>query len=80
MDNINVCKIIKRITDAISESELCNDKASSADVCVCVCFPQSSIYSLVLKSIISFSTIILLGLIIAYHCCEVQVTYPFIIM
>lgn len=45
-----------------------------------VCFPQSSVYSLALKSIISFSTFILLGLIIAYHCCEIQVTYLFIIM
>ena len=35
--------------------------------------PQSSIYSLALKSVISLSTIILVGLIIAYHCCEVQV-------
>ncbi|XP_045914712.1 small conductance calcium-activated potassium channel protein 1-like [Micropterus dolomieu] len=35
-------------------------------------YSKSSIYSLTLKSIISFSTIILLGLIIAYHCCEVQ--------
>ncbi|XP_044027573.1 small conductance calcium-activated potassium channel protein 1-like isoform X2 [Siniperca chuatsi] len=35
-------------------------------------YSKSSIYSLALKSIISFSTIILLGLIIAYHCCEVQ--------
>lgn len=50
-------------------------------VCVfmCVCLPQSSIYSLTLKSIISLSTIILLGLIIAYHCCEVQVIYLFMI-
>ncbi|XP_070777244.1 small conductance calcium-activated potassium channel protein 1-like [Enoplosus armatus] len=35
-------------------------------------YSKSSIYSLTLKSIISFSTMILLGLIIAYHCCEVQ--------
>ncbi|XP_036948552.1 small conductance calcium-activated potassium channel protein 1-like isoform X2 [Acanthopagrus latus] len=35
-------------------------------------YSKSSIYSLALKSVISFSTIILLGLIIAYHCCEVQ--------
>ncbi|TKS88348.1 Small conductance calcium-activated potassium channel protein 3 [Collichthys lucidus] len=35
-------------------------------------YSKSSIYSLALKSIISLSTIILLGLIIAYHCCEVQ--------
>ncbi|GAA6227273.1 small conductance calcium-activated potassium channel protein 1-like [Lates japonicus] len=35
-------------------------------------YSKSSIYSLTLKSIISLSTIILLGLIIAYHCCEVQ--------
>ncbi|XP_023265588.1 small conductance calcium-activated potassium channel protein 1-like isoform X1 [Seriola lalandi dorsalis] len=35
-------------------------------------YSKSSIYSLALKSIISFSTIILVGLIIAYHCCEVQ--------
>lgn len=41
---------------------------------LCICCPQSSVYSLALKSIISFSTIILLGLIIAYHCCEIQVT------
>ncbi|KAM9776063.1 small conductance calcium-activated potassium channel protein 1-like isoform X2 [Syngnathus typhle] len=35
-------------------------------------YSKSSIYSLTLKSIISLSTILLLGLIIAYHCCEVQ--------
>ncbi|KAF7664797.1 hypothetical protein LDENG_00164830 [Lucifuga dentata] len=35
-------------------------------------YSKSSIYSLTLKSVISLSTIILLGLIIAYHCCEVQ--------
>lgn len=39
--------------------------------------PQSSVYSLAFKSIISFSTIVLLGLIIAYHCCEVQVEHLF---
>lgn len=41
-------------------------------VCVCV-FLQSSMYSLALKCLISLSTIILLGLIIAYHAREVQV-------
>lgn len=41
---------------------------------MCVCLPQSSVYSLALKSVISLSTLILLGLIVAYHCCEVQVT------
>ncbi|XP_056154421.1 small conductance calcium-activated potassium channel protein 1-like [Lampris incognitus] len=35
-------------------------------------YSKSSIYSLALKSVISLSTVILLGLIIAYHCCEVQ--------
>ncbi|XP_034016774.1 small conductance calcium-activated potassium channel protein 1-like [Thalassophryne amazonica] len=35
-------------------------------------YSKSSIYSLALKSLISLSTIILLGLIIAYHCSEVQ--------
>ncbi|XP_057683223.1 small conductance calcium-activated potassium channel protein 1-like isoform X1 [Corythoichthys intestinalis] len=35
-------------------------------------YSKSSIYSLTLKSIISVSTILLLGLIVAYHCCEVQ--------
>ncbi|XP_070702560.1 small conductance calcium-activated potassium channel protein 1-like [Pempheris klunzingeri] len=35
-------------------------------------YSKSSIYSLALKSVISISTIILVGLIIAYHCCEVQ--------
>ncbi|XP_078124092.1 small conductance calcium-activated potassium channel protein 3-like [Sander vitreus] len=35
-------------------------------------YSKSSVYSLALKSIISFSTFILLGLIIAYHCCEIQ--------
>ncbi|XP_029299104.1 LOW QUALITY PROTEIN: small conductance calcium-activated potassium channel protein 1-like [Cottoperca gobio] len=35
-------------------------------------YSKSSVYSLALKSVISFSTIILLGLIIAYHCCEIQ--------
>ncbi|XP_030597428.1 small conductance calcium-activated potassium channel protein 1-like isoform X2 [Archocentrus centrarchus] len=35
-------------------------------------YSKSSIYSLALKSVISFSTLILIGLIIAYHWCEVQ--------
>ncbi|XP_029370672.1 small conductance calcium-activated potassium channel protein 1-like [Echeneis naucrates] len=35
-------------------------------------YSKSSIYSLVLKSVISLSTFILVGLIIAYHCCEVK--------
>nr|XP_057902928.1 small conductance calcium-activated potassium channel protein 1-like isoform X2 [Doryrhamphus excisus] len=35
-------------------------------------YSKSSVSSLTLKSIISVSTIILLGLIVAYHCCEVQ--------
>ncbi|XP_054618894.1 small conductance calcium-activated potassium channel protein 1-like isoform X2 [Dunckerocampus dactyliophorus] len=35
-------------------------------------YSKSSVFSLTLKSIISVSTIILLGLIVAYHCCEVQ--------
>ncbi|XP_061616619.1 small conductance calcium-activated potassium channel protein 1-like isoform X2 [Phyllopteryx taeniolatus] len=36
-------------------------------------YSKSSVYSLTLKSIISVSTIILLGLIVAYHCCELYV-------
>ncbi|KAJ0055049.1 hypothetical protein NL108_008980, partial [Boleophthalmus pectinirostris] len=32
----------------------------------------SSLYSLALKSVISVTTVILVGLIIAYHCCEIQ--------
>uniref|UniRef100_A0A3Q3JJS9 Calmodulin-binding domain-containing protein n=1 Tax=Monopterus albus TaxID=43700 RepID=A0A3Q3JJS9_MONAL len=35
-------------------------------------YSKSSIYSLVFKSVISFSTVVLLCLIVAYHCCEVQ--------
>ncbi|XP_072226171.1 small conductance calcium-activated potassium channel protein 1-like [Leuresthes tenuis] len=35
-------------------------------------YSKSSIYSFTLKSIISVSTLILLGLIVAYHSCEVQ--------
>ncbi|XP_015229175.1 PREDICTED: small conductance calcium-activated potassium channel protein 1-like [Cyprinodon variegatus] len=35
-------------------------------------YSKSSIYSLSFKSVISLSTLILLGLIVAYHCCEVQ--------
>ncbi|XP_041822959.1 small conductance calcium-activated potassium channel protein 1-like [Melanotaenia boesemani] len=35
-------------------------------------YSKSSIYSLSLKSVISVSTLILLCLIVAYHCCEVQ--------
>lgn len=42
---------------------------------VCLSVLQSSIYSLAIKSVISLSTITLLGLIIAYHCCEVQVPF-----
>lgn len=36
---------------------------------------QSSMYSLALKCLISLSTVILLGLIIAYHAREVQVKH-----
>ncbi|KAM9738200.1 small conductance calcium-activated potassium channel protein 1-like isoform 2-T2 [Menidia menidia] len=35
-------------------------------------YSKSSVYSLSLKSVISASTLILLGLIVAYHSCEVQ--------
>ncbi|XP_029022345.1 small conductance calcium-activated potassium channel protein 1-like [Betta splendens] len=35
-------------------------------------YSKSSVYSLALKSVISASTLLLLGLIVAYHCCEVQ--------
>uniref|UniRef100_H3DJK0 Calmodulin-binding domain-containing protein n=1 Tax=Tetraodon nigroviridis TaxID=99883 RepID=H3DJK0_TETNG len=35
-------------------------------------YSKSSIYSLAIKSVISLSTVTLLGLLIAYHCCEVQ--------
>ncbi|XP_053190215.1 small conductance calcium-activated potassium channel protein 1-like [Scomber japonicus] len=35
-------------------------------------YSKSSIYSLALKAVISLSTVILVGLIIAYHYCEVQ--------
>ncbi|CAJ1083308.1 small conductance calcium-activated potassium channel protein 1-like [Xyrichtys novacula] len=35
-------------------------------------YSKSSVYSLAFKSVISLSTLILLGLIIAYHYCEVQ--------
>lgn len=46
-------------------------------MCMCVC-SQSSVYSLTVKSIISLSTLVLLGLIVAYHCCEVQVSGFFV--
>ncbi|KAK5600358.1 hypothetical protein CRENBAI_025240 [Crenichthys baileyi] len=36
-------------------------------------YSKSSIYSLSFKSVISFSTLVLLGLIVAYHCCELYV-------
>lgn len=39
---------------------------------VCVLF-QASFYSTALKTLISVSTVILLGLIFAYHALEVQV-------
>ncbi|CAL8372717.1 unnamed protein product [Boreogadus saida] len=35
-------------------------------------YSKSSIYSIALKSVISVSTVLLVGLIVAYHCCEVQ--------
>ncbi|XP_068189623.1 small conductance calcium-activated potassium channel protein 1-like [Antennarius striatus] len=35
-------------------------------------YSKSSVYSLALKSVITLSTVVLLGLIVAYHCCEVQ--------
>ena len=43
--------------------------------CVSILSPQSSMYSLALKCLISLSTVILLGLIIAYHAREVQVRH-----
>ena len=39
------------------------------------CLFQDSFYSIALKSLISVSTVILLGLILAYHALEVQVSY-----
>lgn len=44
-------------------------------VCVSIFSFQSSMYSLALKCLISLSTVILLGLIIAYHAREVQVKH-----
>lgn len=44
-------------------------------MCVSIFSLQSSMYSLALKCLISLSTVILLGLIIAYHAREVQVKY-----
>lgn len=41
--------------------------------CLSLFFLQESMFSLALKCLISLSTIILLGLIIAYHTREVQV-------
>lgn len=41
-------------------------------ILMCSCF-QASIYSQALKTLISMSTVILLGLIVAYHALEVQV-------
>lgn len=74
MGCINACQIIEdhcqrfnRVSSASADSDV---------VFVSACpNPQSSVYSLAFKSVISFSTIILLGLIIAYHCCEVQVEH-----
>lgn len=41
-----------------------------------LCFDfQDSFYSVALKSLITVSTVILLGLIVAYHALEVQVGY-----
>ncbi|CAG10824.1 unnamed protein product, partial [Tetraodon nigroviridis] len=54
---------------SFQRSELCHH----GDVpSVCLSVLQSSIYSLAIKSVISLSTVTLLGLLIAYHCCEVQ--------
>lgn len=44
-------------------------------MCVSISSLQSSMYSLALKCLISLSTVILLGLIIAYHAREVQVKH-----
>lgn len=40
---------------------------------------QASFYSTALKTLISVSTVILLGLIVAYHALEVQVRFFFAI-
>lgn len=42
------------------------------ELCIFVLF-QASFYSTALKTLISVSTVILLGLIVAYHALEVQV-------
>ena len=39
----------------------------------CLC-PQASFYSTALKTLVTVSTLILLGLIVAYHALEVQVS------
>ena len=46
---------------------------SISNTCVLVYF-QASIYSIVIKILISISTVILLTMILAYHALEVQVS------
>lgn len=43
-------------------------------------FFQASFYSTALKTLISVSTVILLGLIVAYHALEVQVRFYFLLL
>ncbi len=56
----------------VSPTEMC---VVLLRVCLCFFSSQSSMYSLALKCLISLSTVILLGLIIAYHAREVQVKH-----
>jgi len=77
--SINLVKIAQRL--GVSVWSLANSSMPSESrwtttttVMLCVFFVQDSFYSLALKSLISFSTLILLALIVAYHALEIQVS------
>lgn len=77
---LRVCDLSRMII----KTTVCRRDDAKCVSCLCCVFlrarvsilsPQSSMYSLALKCLISLSTVILLGLIIAYHAREVQVRH-----
>jgi hypothetical protein len=68
--------------DSDGKSNKCQESRHIRVETIDVCFihnslslSQASFYSTALKTLISVSTVILLGLIVAYHALEVQVSY-----
>jgi Calcium-activated SK potassium channel len=56
------------------DGEFLLTRTSHVFMSVCVCVFQESLYSHAMKSLVTASTLLLLGLIVAYHGLEAQVS------